>query len=146
MKMKNNITNQQVLYSIENWILQTKHASMLNVMEVKHLRRVVGNTKLNGERNKKIREDTKQLSSYGHILRMYPNWITKKISEKGRLGKKRIDRPRKTWSSGGGWKEERQKDKLDEEDGYDRNERKKSVMEDRESDAWKYMRIRINEG
>lgn len=44
------------MYGSENWVLQKKHDREIEALELKHLRKITGETKWNRLRNKRIRE------------------------------------------------------------------------------------------
>lgn len=97
-----------ILYGCETWTTNESQKAQLNTIEMKFLRSIAGKTRYDRVRNEDIREITKQeliktemenrqLSWYGHIMRMDRNRLVKKVLETGRMGKRKRGRPRKTW-------------------------------------------------
>ena len=93
-----------LLYGAESWPVTTKIESQIVAVEMKFLRRIVGKTRRDCERNTSIREELgvkaitnrlecKQLKWYGHVKRMSKKRIQRKCME-ARTGEKRgrVDR------------------------------------------------------
>lgn len=108
MKIHNAITVPTITYAAENWTIGKKDEAKINAIEMKHLRRIAGKTKWDRIKNEDIRKITKQepimerinkkqLNWYGHIVRMKPDRIARKLMEAGNINKKRRGRPRRKW-------------------------------------------------
>ena len=97
-----------LLYGCETWPRAATTDSQIQAAEMKYLRRVANKTRFDRERNSKIREEVgvrpamdmieeKQLKWYGHVKRMGPERITRRVVEAREWEKRSRGRPRKTW-------------------------------------------------
>lgn len=108
LRVYNAITLPTITYGCESWTLQRKHESPINAIEMKYLRKIAEVTKFDRIRSEDIRTsleqepitkkiENRQLSWFGHILRMDQNRLTKKVISAKPNYKKRRGRPKKTW-------------------------------------------------
>lgn len=97
-----------LIFGCESWVLNKKHKSMLQSMEMKYLRKVLGITRRNRVRNVNIREqlqaqsviskiENRQLAWFGHLKRMNNDRPVKKVWEAKRTYKRKKGRPPVTW-------------------------------------------------
>ena len=97
-----------LLYGSESWPINHRIESQIVASEMKFLRRIVGKTRRDRERNTTVREElkitpittrveVKQLKWYGHVKRMSKDRLPRKCMEARMEGSRTRGRPRKTW-------------------------------------------------
>jgi hypothetical protein len=95
-------------FASETWVLNKKHKSKIQTMEMRFLRKVVGKTRRDKIRNETIRGnlgvpplqteiEEPQLRWAGHVLRMGGDRIARKVLEAKAQGGSPMRRPRQTW-------------------------------------------------
>ena len=104
-----NITAKSALkFGSEAWVLKKREEQRLEAAQMKFLRHLLGITKLDKEKNQRIREKTgaqntvKEIKQYQekwlqHIQRMDTNRIPKQPLQYKPKGQRNIRRPRKRW-------------------------------------------------
>ena len=104
-----NITAKAALkFGSEAWVLKKREEQRLEAAQMKFLRHLLGITKLDKEKNQRIREKTgaqntvKEIKQYQekwlqHIQRMDTNRIPKQPLQYKPKGQRNIRRPRKRW-------------------------------------------------
>ncbi|KAJ4450100.1 hypothetical protein ANN_01507 [Periplaneta americana] len=109
IQIYNSIIKPIIQYSTESLPLLDKHRSKLTAVEMKYLRRTVGNTRRDRIRNDRIGEEVKlrkaltevinerQLKWFGHVYRMGEERKVKQVMEMRVEGRKRRGRPRIKW-------------------------------------------------
>lgn len=95
-------------FGSESWVLNEKQKSMIQAVEMKFMRRVLGVTKRDRIKNEDIREqlgvqsilkyiEGRQLSWWGHLQRMEDSRPVKRIWESRIEKNRKRGRPRQTW-------------------------------------------------
>jgi hypothetical protein len=95
-------------YGAESWPLTAKHESRIIATDMKLLRRIVGKTRRDKWRNKRIREtldlepilnyiESRSIQWYGHVVRMQDYRKPKQAMEARREKRRGRGRPRRTW-------------------------------------------------
>jgi hypothetical protein len=90
------------------WVLKKREEQRLEAAQMKFLRHLLGITKFDKEKNKRIREETgaqnivKEIKQYQkkwlkHVQRMDTNRISKQALHYRPKGQRNIGRPRKRW-------------------------------------------------
>ena len=96
-------------FGCETWVLDNRQKSKIQASEMMYLRRIKGITRLDKIRNDSIREELetvsvlefierRQLSWWGHMMRMDQGRSTRRIWEAHILKNKKRGRPRVTWN------------------------------------------------
>lgn len=110
IKIFKTIYRPVLTFSCESWTLNRTEKSRIQAVEMKYLRAVRGVTRMDRQRNEKIREELKiesvleyiekkQLCWWGHLQRMSNKRQTKKIWEAKNAQKRRPGRPKETWNN-----------------------------------------------
>ncbi|KAJ8935859.1 hypothetical protein NQ318_015970 [Aromia moschata] len=100
MSVYNSIYVPILIFGCESWVLNQKHKSMVQSMDMKYLRKVLGITRKDKIRNADIREqlqvqsvlsriENRQLGWFGHLIRMNNDRPVKKVWEAKRQIKRR---------------------------------------------------------
>ena len=104
-----NITAKDALkFGSEAWVLRKREEPILEAAQMKVLRRLLGITKLDKEKNQCIREKTgaqnivKEIKQYQekwlqHVQRMDTSRLPKQALQYGPKGRRNVGRPRKRW-------------------------------------------------
>lgn len=110
VQIYNTMVKSVVTYAADVWTLSMREKQKLHSLEMDYLRRSARISRLDRVRNKDIRDkmgvtetildhiQTKQLSWYGHVQRMAPERIPRKIFNWIPPERRRRGRPRKSWS------------------------------------------------
>jgi hypothetical protein len=97
-----------LLYGSESWVANKNEFSLINSVQMKCCRRIAGKTRRDRIRNDRIRElvnlppisqrmEDRQLSWYGHVVRMHEERKPRLYMEARAQGRRPIGRPRTTW-------------------------------------------------
>ena len=104
-----NITSKAALkFGNEAWVLKKREEQRLEAVQMKFLRHLLGITKLDKEKNQRIRQKTgaqnivQEIKQYQekwlqHVQRMDTNRLPKQALQYKPKGRRNIDRPRKRW-------------------------------------------------
>lgn len=95
-------------FGSESWVLTKRQESLIQAVEMKYLRKVLGVTRMNKLRNSHIREQLKvqpvlttiencQLRWYGHLKRLNKERPVRRVWEAKRQEKRKKGRPATTW-------------------------------------------------
>ena len=97
-----------MLYGCATWALQKRHEGKLQALEMRYLRRVEGETRVDRVRNEDVRQALRQAAVLDVVKAKQTAWnekleqmdddrLVKRVYEEDVLGKRLRGRPRKRW-------------------------------------------------
>jgi hypothetical protein len=109
LAIRNSILLPTLLYGSESWVLQARHTSRINAVDMSYMRGICGKSRWDHVKNVDImnecgiNESVNQMHErsvlrwFGHVERMDDGRLTKQIYKGSVNGRRGKGRPRKTW-------------------------------------------------